>query len=372
MIQFTKNLLELNPAYNDSIIQFSSDTISGATKAILTIEGMPFLAVPNGNGRFTFNFKDIIKSLINQNRFWDNIVPDLTQAIVYSDPTITKNLNVEIKIFNLTANDSITKNWLFIRGVEQMPNYHNLSQIIAPIRVLLPTNNYIDYSTRYFEGYPFDFSIFGLADGDEFWFKNLTTSQTSDVYLSQDDNAKRIFLSDGGHNTTELSYLINSSNLNKLELYVNGDFVANINIQKIESDCGVYLKFLNSKGGYSYWKFDSIYKGLLNPKTIDDFAGKYDNLQNLTATSHIFGKTATQTFQVNTTFEMEDAPTLSDLTLSPSVWMYLHREPFHQFQAYNFFEVKVSDTAIPNVDTKNSKNKLSLIITMPEVNTISN
>jgi hypothetical protein len=371
MINFIKDLLPVNPAYNDSIIQFNSNTITGATKAVITIEGDSFTTVPNA-GVFTFNFKEIIKTKINTNRFEDEIVPNLlTEEYIYPDPNIGREFNIDIQVQNYTTGETISKTYYFQRSVEQLPNYHRLTALPNGIRLLLPTNNYIDYSVKYFEGYPFDFTVNGIRPYNTIYFNNITTNQQTDEYLNITEEAKRVFLSDGGTNTTNTDILVNSSTLNRIELYLNDSFKANINIMKVESQCGVYLKWLNSKGSYSYWLFDSIYKDNLTPRTIDEFAGYYDNLQNLTSTSHLIGKTANRILQINTKFDNADAEYLRDLAISPAVWMYAHQVPFQQVQdRFDWIGVKVSDTAFP-VDRKTSKQKLNLTITLPDLQTIT-
>ena len=371
MITFSKDLLTLNPAYNDSIIQFESTTITGATRAMITIEGMSFVSVPN-NEKFTFNFKEIIKSIINTNRLEDTIIPDLSDEFLYPDGNIVKTFQVDITVFNLTSNESITKNYKFSRSVEQLMNYKRLININAPIKILLPTQNFIDYTVRVFEGYPFDFGIYGIGAWQTYYFKNLTTNQRTGDLVNNHNHVTRVFLSDGANSTTELDVLVQSSTLNKLELWVDDNFTANINILKMESDCGIYLKWLNSRGSYSYWKFNSVYKSTITPKTIDDFEGRYDNLQNLTATSYLIGKTATQTIAVESNYTDDDANYLADLVTSPHVQMYSHTTPFNQQQEFDFIGVKVSDTAFIPLDTKRNKNKMKLTITLPALNTITN
>ena len=372
MINFTKDLLSVNPAYNDSIIQFESTTITNAVKAVIAIDGIQFQTIPI-NGKFTFNFKEIIKSLINSNKFEDDIIPDLSNDVfIYSDDKIAKIIEVVVSIQSLTANEQITKRYTFIRSVEQLPNYRNLIDINTDVKVLLPSKNYVDYNVKFFEGYPFDFAIFGLEDGDMFYLKNLTTNQQTDVFTATDSDVLRIFLSDGANNSTDTDILIQSSTLNKLELYVNGEFKSNINVHKVENDCGVYVKWINSKGSYSYWKFDRVYKSIITPKTIDDFEGNYDNLQNLNATSYLIGKTANQTIQVDSNYNGTEAEYLKDLITSPSVWMYQHQTAFNQQMPFDFIGIKITDTAFTSVDTKNSKNKISLTITLPALFTQTN
>jgi len=371
MINFTKDLLAVNPAYNDSIIQFES-TITNAVKAVISIEGIQFQTIPI-NGKFTFNFKEIIKSIINTNRFEDDILPDLgNDVFIYYDDKIVKKIEVVISVQSLTANEQITKNYTFIRSVEQLMNYRNLINITADIKVLLPSKNYVDYHLKYFEGYPFDFAIYGIKSGDTFYLRNITTNQQTEIFTATTSNALRVFLSDGANSTTDTDILIQSSTLNRLELFVNGHFKANISVSKVESDSGVYLKWINSKGSYSYWKFDRVFKSLITPKTIDDFEGSYDNLQNLNATSYIIGKTANQTIQVDSNYNSLEAEYLKDLITSPSVWMYRHQTAFNQQMPFDFIGVKLSDTAFTAIDTKNSKNRVSLTITLPTFFTQTN
>lgn len=371
MIIFTKDLLSLNPAYNNSIIQFKSSTLTVPTKAEITTNGYTFPIVPL-NGVFTFNFKEIIKSLINKNRFEDSIIPDLTDInFIYNDETISFYLGITIRVFSGHLTDVANKGYLFMRGVEQLPDYHRLSKITANVRCLLPTKNYVDYYCKYFEGYPFDFAIHGLNQYTNIKLKNITTNQVLETSTIAWGTG-RYFLSDGANSATEMDELIQSSALNKIEFYANDVFKFNLYIQKVESDCGVYIKWLNSKGAYSYWKFDNIYKSTITPRTIDDFTGRYDNLQNLTSTSHLIGKTANQTLQVTSKYTNEDAIYLSDLTTAPAVWIYVHNEPFQQQQPYDFIGVKISDTAFIALDTKKSKNKINLTITLPALNTITN
>lgn len=369
MITFTKDLLELNPAYNDSIIQFESDVITGATKAVITVNSMQFVSVPINN-KFTFNFKEIVKNIINNNRFEDTIQPNLFDAFYYVDDSILLHAEVQIVVHNLTANETVYKDYFFIRGVEQLPQYHRMSQINAPVRILLPSDNYMDYHVKMFEGYPFDIAVYGIENDQKFFFRNISSTAQTAEYTMEENGVIRFFLSDGATSVTDLESLIQPSTLNKLELWVDQEHRANININKVESDCGVYLKWLNDKGSYSYWKFDSVYKDLTNPKTIDDFEGYYDNLQNITSTSHLIGKTATRTIQIDTTFDKLDMPYLRDLVTSPAVWLYVHTSPFNQQQEYDFIGVKVNDSAF-TLDNKKSKHKLGLTITLPEVNTIT-
>jgi hypothetical protein len=56
-----------------------------------------------------------------------------------------------------------------------------------------------------------------------------------------------------------------------IEVWVNGAFKANINIKRMESNCGIYLKWFNANGGYSYWLFDKFYSDTTNTKPLMKF-----------------------------------------------------------------------------------------------------
>lgn len=370
MITFYKDLLPINPAYNNSIIQFSSDTISGATKAVITIGGKEFLCVPL-NGLFTFNFKDVIKNIINSNRFDDALTPDLSDGIfVQSDPNVLKSVAVNIKVHNFTNNEQVDRTYTFIRGVEQVLGFKPAIENAVDVKVLLPTKNNIDYYTTFFEGYPFDIAIFGLNSGDTFVIKNITSNNITPAVVSDNNNVKRFYFSDGANNTTDTNILPMPSTLNKLELYVNDAFKANIFVRKKEGDCGVYIKWLNSRGTYSYWKFDGLYKATVSSKTTDDFNGSYDNIQNISSDQYVFGKTAGETMSINTLYEGVEAEYLKDLLISPNVQMYIHHHPFIKQGPSDFVGIKINDASFSH-DNKLGKGKFSITISLPTINTIT-
>lgn len=369
MIQFQTNLLDINPAYNDSIIRYNS-TITGMTKSEVVISGSTYTVYPF-NENFSFNFKDIAKVEINQTGFKDAILPDLTLGnFIYSDSSLQTTLNGTITTIGALTSDTTSISYKFSKNVEQLPFYNQKVQLPNDIVVLLPTQNNFDYSVTYFEGYPFDFSIRGFEIGDTFYFKNSNTGIISNSYTSTTSDVKRIFLSDGANNETITDVLPLSSNVNQVELWVNGDIKANIRVKKVESKCGVYLKWFNQNGAYSYWLFDKFYKESIKVKDLADFQGKWDNLQNITSTSESLGKTAVNTLQLSTSFNTNETEYLIDLTKSPKTEMYLHQEPFFKQNAFNFIGVKVGDDNF-TIDNKMSNNKLKVTIELPAINTIT-
>lgn len=368
MIQFQSNLLNINPAYNDSIIRYKS-TISGMTKSEIVISGSTFTVYPF-NELFSFNFKDIAKVAINKNGFKDSILPDLSTDFIYSDSTLQTSLSGTITTLNTFTVDTINFNYLFTKSVEQLPFYNQKLLATNDVIVLLPSDNNFDYSVTYFEGYPFDFSIRGINNGDTFHFKNSNSGIISNTFTATTSDVKRVFLSDGANNEMFSNFLPLSSNVNAVELWVNGAIKANINIKRVESQCGIYLKWFNQNGGYSYWLFDKFYKEVIKTKDLTDIQGKWDNLQKLTSTSESLGKTATKTLQLTTKYNTAEKDYLLDLAKSPKTEMYLHKSPFFKQNEFNFIGVKVSDEGF-TIDSKMTNNKLKISLELPAINTIT-
>lgn len=364
-IQFTKDLLTINPAYNESIIEFSSSTLSNITYAEIIINSNIFKVYPIA-GVFTFNFKEIAKVLINQNNFSDSIIPDLSVDYIIDDSSLSLTLSPTIKIYNSTTSEQVTKEYKFLKNVEQLINYRAKSEINNDVRVLLPTANYTDYYLSYFEGYPLDFSVYGFSSGNTLTFKNVTTINETDSVTILNSDVKRIFLSDGGLNETTNNILGLSTTTNLIEMWVGNSFIANINIKRNESKCGVYLKWFNSNGGYSYWLFDEIFTDSLNTKTIDEINGGFDNLQNITSTSSITGKSGNRNYKLTTRFNEVEKEYLTSVLLSPLVEMYVHQTPFNKTDTVKFVGIKVNDGSF-SFNNKFSNYKFESTITLPDL-----
>lgn len=368
MIIFQTDLLPTNPAYNDSIIKYYS-SITGMTKSEITI-GQDVFTIYPFNQIFSFNFKDIAKVLINPNGFADSIVPDLQSEFIYPDDSLQLTISPAIKVFNAVSAETESFNYTFSKNVEQLPNYVNRLMAQSDVTVLLPSINAFDYEVTYFEGYPYDFGIRGLKSGDTFYFKNSNTGMVSNTFTSNDDHVKRIFLSDGATNETLSQVLLMLTTVNPIELYVNDIIKANIRIKRLESNCGVYLKWFNQYGSYSYWLFEQVFKENFSVKEIDEMAGKWDNLYNLTSTSESFGKTAKQSLELTTNFQKEEKDYLVDIIKSPKVEMYINQIPFIQTDPYSFVGVSAGDGTY-SFSNKTSLNKLKVTLEMPAYNSIT-
>ena len=370
MIQFQTNILNVNPAFNDSIIKYKS-SYSGMVKSEITVNGTVFTLYPF-NQIFSFNFKDIAKVEINTNGFKDLIVPDLsTGTFIYNDSNLQKTLSGTIKTINSYTSDTTNFSYLFTKNVEQLPYYNQKLLTTNNIVVLLPTENNFNYSLTYFQGFPFDFSIRGINTGDSFYFKNVNSGMVTNTFIATTSDVKRIFLSDGATNETLSNILPLATLVNVVELWVNGVVKATINIKKNSKECGVYVKWFNSNGGYSYWLFDKFFTENIKTKGLQNIQGKWDNLQNITSTSESFGKTSFKTIQLTTKYNSIEKDYLIDIVNSPKTEMFIHNVPFNFKQnEFNFIGVIVSDESL-TIDSKLTTNRLKITLELPAINTIT-
>lgn len=368
MISITTNLLTNNPAYNNSIIKYSSN-LGVMTSSTIQIDGENFKIYPFNNV-FSFNFLEIIKIKINTNNFKDLITPNLDNKIMYDDTTLSKVITATITTTNGVVTDSLTVSYNFYKGVEQLIGYTNKLIINDVIKLSIPSVNYFTYPVTYFEGYPFDFSIIGLTSTDVFKFKNNNTGILSPSFSGTTQKVKRFFLSDGAINETLNGVLPLTTNTNDIGLYVNNILIKHISINKIDSKSGVYLKWFNKSGGYSYWLFDNIYNETTSTSGLDDFSGGYDNLQNLTTYSESLGKLSSKKYELVTKYDEKEKEYLLDILDSPKVEMYIYQQPFNKIDDKSFIGVYVKVGSFNN-NNKSSKNSLMITIELPKTNTIT-
>jgi hypothetical protein len=368
MINFQTDLISNNPAYNDSIIRYSS-TLTGMTKSDILIDNVIFSVYPYQNV-FSFNFKEIIKARINTNGFEDMILPDLSSNFIYPDTTLQTTISPIFSVYNDVTGETTSKNYLFTKRVEQLPFYNQKIKSNNDVIVCLPTTNNFDYQVSFFEGYPFDFAIQGLKSGDTYHFVNSNSGLISNTYTAATSDVIRVFISDGANNTTFDNTLVLSSNLNQLELWVNGVQKANINLNKVESKCGIYFKWFNSFGAYSYWLFEPIYKESIKIKQMDEIAGKWENLQNLTSDTELLGKTSIKTLAIQSNFNQNEKEYLIDILNSPKVVLFINQQPFIKQKQYDFIGVKATDGTF-QFNNKGNMNQLKLSIELPNTNTIT-
>jgi len=355
MIIFSKplNNNRLRLAYNNDIVEFYSSE-PDAIYADVTYNGITNRYYPNPLGRFVFNFKPYITSIINTREFKDTTVTDFQtpdpDSFVYNNaPGTLLNMNVTFTItFENESTESTTQNLTWILGVEQISEF--VEKTTEDVKILSPykldtTNNWY---LKYWEGYPFDFSLY-LEDTTAI-LKNNTNLQEAEFNL--DGFITRFFLSDGRTTETIEDVLPLSDGFNQLEIFDSSLQSTDnfITLEKVDFTCGVYFKWFNNQGGYSYWLFEDTAAITRKTKSTGEVMKDFTNLEYADTRSYNLGQESSDTVRVVAELlNKEERNIIKSILDSPKIYIF-NGEPMSQFKLTDWVEVTLRDgsTGIKN------------------------
>lgn len=361
-INVTKQPSGIYPGYNDAYIEFNSDLVDN-NKAEITLSPAsifpkPFVIYPDLNGIYLFNLKEAVKVRLNDGGFTD----DGFDTSVYwkSIEGVLLSQFVRIDVFSDSGSEFILINYDFFKGVKQIGEriYDNESQLLTF------TEDGINHSLTYWEGFPFSVDILKVGFTDIVTVKNTNTGVVSDGMLATSTNTFRLNIDRGeGNNWTSSNFLPLMTGRNELDVRINGDFKSNLNVIKKKKCSGVYLKWHNRSGGYSHYLFDEFFVKNRSGKSIgkvlkDEFAnvgdssGIYDDL----------GKEGRQSLVVKAKYNDLDHGNLEDLISSPHIQMYTSR--LANIEGV-FIDVEIEGSM--SYSNKRGNNNVSLIVELPEL-----
>ncbi|MFI8379624.1 hypothetical protein [Leeuwenhoekiella sp. NPDC079379] len=351
----------INPTYNDTYISFSSDLV-GNNQAKIKIQGFEFSIIPNLQGVYHFNLKEIVKGLFESSFQDGDFLPSIGYKI--SDLTLFKTFDFEVSVYNDEGDEeNIQVEYSFNKSVKQFGEdvFQN------DVQLLNHTLNGYDYNLTYFEGYPFDITVQNLNDNSgDLTFKNKNSNQVSEA-ISIDNGTTRIYLDKGVDNWSITGFLNIPDLLNKLELYVDDSFKVNLNLKKVTSKCGVYLKWFNKDGSYSYRLFDEFFKDETSANSLDEVGvNSFQNINsNSTGNLKILGKEGARELQLKTRVNQTEVYQIKDIITSPQVQMYSSNKPF---TGGKWLNVTVSTRGI-NISNKKASNEVAITVVLPQLNT---
>lgn len=347
-IVFLKDLdsNKLYPAYNNAIVSFYSSDLSQAVKATIAIGTNVVTLYPSPDGLFSYNFKDIISTLLNNDNFKDDLEPDLDIFSNYTyDWTSKVNLS-DVITFEVYKQDdtsiSTTRTIEWLSGYVQLRNwkrnYPAENLLVDNIAILQrkSVDSYFDYRVKYWEGYPFDITL---------WVKEtdtLNVTNNNNLIGYDFDNiykVTRLVFSDGRTDISLNDELSFQDGLNDLVF----DAKFNLAVEKINScGAGVYIKWINSFGGWSYWYFN---KGNEDVKIKDkgNLQNDYYNLEDTISPLVSLGKESGNTITVQERNVSEDFKNqLVDLIDSAKVYLFTG-VPYSKNTFNDWMEVSLSD-----------------------------
>jgi hypothetical protein len=335
----------VNPAFNNNILTFKSDSVTDADYAEVTIiiSGINYVfkIYPDENNNFWFNFKEALSTLINENHFADtNTYP--TPGTLYKDAFNFISFDVEYKVWLTNGTpDSLTRRYEFLRAVYQQSEKELISARgdsfpLHKVNVQKYSSNekgmneppigtssdYLVWLT-YFKGYPFSIGLLGAnfnlsidsyLSEPAYLAANLAAMNVNpqSVTFTNSRAAYRLIISDGETQWSKIFDKFHAINF--------GDFLININVV---DKCGVYLKWANDQGAFDYWLFEKNY---IDKKDTDELGmvnNDYENIEDTISRMLSLGKQSGNSIELfaNGVYSQEIDRVLAILD-SPKVYLY--------------------------------------------------
>lgn len=371
-LTFTTDISEtvLLDSYVNNVVEFESDNVSQAFKCTINIDGSLFEITPNNN-TFYFNFKSVFKSLIND-YFEDSINVELDSndltTFIKNMSQVTKEVTIDFIVdFINGTTESVSRSVTLLQSTSNFQDRKKREILkldsFALLSNLEPSSNRT-FRAVYFEGYPFDIQVYKNTPGNV-----VLTNKTNllDVTFNLPNKVNRIFFSDAETDTTIEDVLPLVEGTNQLE-FDTGDLTT-VLLEKRSGLCGVYLKWKNQFGGWSYWLFERKHQVERKTKNLGFINNDYQNLDNNNFIKNI-GKTSYDTYNIGSVnVDVHDQELVMSILESPKVYLYL---------GVNFAKDEETDWLSVNLDTdsaivKNYKDRpmdISFDIELPERNNL--
>lgn len=375
-VLFTKSIPEdefLN-TYNNNIVEFNSDT-SGKTALYceITISGItnPFEITPI-NGKFRFNFKEVVSTLINENRFQDDIKPI---ANIVEDNSLFLVAEVEFKIiFDDQSNETSAKNYSFLKSVEQI---HSIQQRLIASDFVMNNKN-----ITVFSGFPFDLGLW--TDKTSLPINN-TTNGKSRTLVTSANKTQRLWFEDGLFSLGTVdaageSFYTRIISLPNGQVYRNDcvDYVSDpvlsiggnivevgsekVYINYVDNCGGVYLKWFNLDGSWSYWLFSEVTQ---TETSTSDLGYTESNGLNLNETNGTFlnlGKNGSELISLHTvSVSIEQMENIKSILTSPRIELYNGKYKDNA-NSQKWEVVKLNNRSLQTKNTKRNSFTVSLVI----------
>lgn len=358
-IVFSKDIPtdKLLTAYNNHVVRFSSDSELIPATAQITGLGIDNVLYPHPNGSFYFNFREYVSNEINTKNFADDIPYDLDDSNsdtftydvsdgFYLEDTVTFRIN-----FTDSSSETITRNLKFYTGVDQLEDYkkNEIFFVSSQIAVLSPVEDRSNNSTyiKYWQGYPFEFSFYN----NQFPIAPFTLKNTSNGMQHEFKTKGKftaLFLSDGRTDVTIDNFLPMVFGLNNIQFFI-GAVNQNINltIDKQESTCGVYIKFLNKNGRFNYWLLSSNHFRNRGSKYLTEYYNDFENLEDTLSPTLQSGKSAQDNLKCAAEKLNEKEKLIFEGIIdSPKIYLFTG-ERFSKATFTDWMEVRLKTSSFP-------------------------
>lgn len=376
-LQYIKQLAEDKwlLSENNNIIQFTDDDNS---RRILYAEFIIGSELPNRvyadpKNVIWYNVRENVAPRLNDyddTLDFSTIVPTNLDTFFMTWDKVYLNYQIDIRVV-FDNDDVLTDSRLvnFVLGVEQVIEFFQGMTIKdKDMTVLSPlkdgTSN--TYYLKYWEGYPFDIAFTRrLSDsGNISTIQNLSTGQSLPTFTTN-NIISRIVLTNGTTSIAIEDYLPLPFGLNTLML----DSQNIIELHKVPTTCGKYIKWLNQYGSYSYWLFENYSKSV-STRATGVINNDFFNIEDTVSQTKSLGRTATEDLVLfYEELNEHDIKILSQVVKSPKIYLYVG-ERFTPSSIQNWVEVNIGNKNIVTRDFKNKVPNGTITIELPELKTI--
>lgn len=316
--------------FNNNVVVFTSDAIPGGENiksCNINIGSKDFVITPDSSDVLEFDFIEIVNVLI-KNRLTDNVTFALPDE--YSDSDLVNSYVITFTItFTDNTTEQTTKTYKFLRSVSQI----NASFKVREDGLVLGKK-----TITAFLGFPFDIGYLNNGGGN-YTMINTTNGKVID-FTGGFDGTRIVFgnklvglsefsirvKDDGGileNNCYENEHDFLKIGINEVTIFDDNGSVQDLTIELLDVCEGVYLKFFNEQGSWSYWLFNRIYRESKTVKVKDKYRVDFGNLEDTKATVLVTKKESEKRFRIHTTnLTQDNRAQLIDVLDSDRVELY--------------------------------------------------
>jgi len=312
------------------------------------------------NLSFWFNTLDYFSSLLNDydaNLDVLSIDPSEIQNFIFDWSRVYANPNVTILVtFDNGNTESFDFDPNIIMAVEQIEDvFRQVSikekalTILSPLRDRTKTKHYV----KIWEGYPFDVCYtkpIQAGTNPVTTLKNTRTGVTTPAFNSPYD-INRLVISSGLENTTITDWLPIPVGESSIEFDKNNI----LEINKVDTICGTYIRFINQYGTPSYWLFNQREEAI-NTKSLGNISNDFYNVSDSIRQNTSLGRSSTPVITLNYEgLEARDMNILKGLLESPRISIYTGERFAPNPDGLNWIDVTLNNK---NAVVSNFKNKV--------------
>jgi len=344
---------KLRMAYNNDVLRFYSDNTVAAKSCRITnrndTTALNITLYPAPDGTFFFNFKPYVTALINTHNFADTLLTELDRTnpdtfIYNATPGTLLQINVNIEItFADGSTDDVTHTLTWLAGASQPGSYTPQSTLGTYVLSPFAKASANAWHLKYWQGYPYDISVYTPAT--VFRVSNETNLLTQQFTIP--GQVFRLVFSNGDDDETLEDLLPLSDGHNSLRILATAEPSADdvfVTLNKVAYKPGVYLKWLNAMGGYSYWLFEDTYSIDRSTKQLGELDSDNDNIEDSFGRTIQVGKESQDTLKIVVELLTEEERRIVEGILdSPKIYLFTG-QPYARNGYHDWVEVALKTT----------------------------